>query len=157
MKLNVIISACISFLLLSSVPSQAGAQVPFKASFHGFAEPATPTDDPDVVEIVVPLRGVGTHLGKFDERLVHLLNVATGAFTGFAEWTAADGATFTTVFHGQLFPTNDPNVVGFNVTHTIVEGTGRFRGATGVFIGVNGRFNMVTGEDQGGYIGTISF
>src|SRR5262249_2396899 len=143
--------------LLLSVLLQAGSQVPFKATFHGFAEPPTKTDDPSVFEIVVPLQGVGTHLGKFDERLVHLLNFATGAFTGHADWTAANGDRFQTVFHGQLYPTSDPNVVTFEVTHTIVGGTGRFSGATGSFNGVNGRFNLVTGEDQGGYLGNISY
>jgi hypothetical protein len=147
---------CAAIMLLSGL-SQARSPVPFKATFHGFAEPATPTDDPNVFEIVVPLQGTGTHLGKFDERLVHLLNFSTGAFTGHADWTAADGDTFTTVFQGQLFPTDDPAVVSFEVTHTIVEGTGRFKGATGTFKGVNGLFNLVTGEDQGGYLGTISY
>jgi len=154
-KLNAIVSACTCVLLLSG-PSQAGSQVPFKARFHGFAEPATPTDDPGVVQIVVPLHGVGTHLGQFDEHLVHFLNVNTGAFNGYAEWTAANGDTFTTVFQGQLHPTNDPNLVSFEVTHTIVEGTGRFSNATGSFKGVDGLFNLATGEDQGGYLGTIS-
>ncbi len=140
-----------------SGPSKAGRSVPFKATFHGFAAAPTPTEDPDIIEIIVPLKGVGTHIGKFDELLVHYLNVVTGAFTGYAEWTAANGDTFTTVFHGQLYPTDDPVLVTFDVTHTIVGGTGRFSAATGTFEGVNGLFNLVTGEDQGGYLGTISF
>src|SRR5215470_13833936 len=143
-------------LLLLSALAQAGSQVPFKASFHGFAEPATPTDDPHVVEIVVPLQGTGTHIGNFQERLVHHLNLSTGAFTGHADWTAANGDTFRTVFHGQLHPTSDPAWVTFEVTHTVVGGTGRFVRVTGQFIGVNGRFNLVTGEDLGGYLGAIS-
>jgi hypothetical protein len=125
MKPSTTISASICFLLLSGL-SQADSSVPFKATFHGFAEPATPTDDPNVFDIVVPLQGTGTHLGKFDERLVHHLNFSTGAFTGHADWTAANGDTFTTVFSGQLHPTSDPDLVTFNVTHTIVGGTGRF-------------------------------
>jgi len=103
------------------------------------------------------LNGVGTHLGRFDELLTHHLNTQTGAFTGFAQWTAANGDTFTTVFSGQLYPTDDPALVTFEVTHTIVGGTGRFSNATGTFKGVDGLFNLVTGEDQGGYLGTISF
>jgi hypothetical protein len=156
MKRNTTISTSLCFLLLSAV-SQAGSSVPFKATFHGFAEPKTPTDDPEVFEIVVPLKGTGAHLGKFDELLVHHLNFTTGAFTGHADWTAANGDTFTTVFSGQLHPTGDPDLVTFDVTHTIVAGTGRFSGATGTFQGVNGLFNLATGEDQGGYLGTISY
>ena len=143
-------------LLLLPVLAQAGPRVPFKASFHGFAGPAAPTDDPQVVEIVVPLQGTGTHIGNFQERLVHHLNLSTGEFTGYADWTAANGDTFRTVFHGQLHPTSDPAWVTFEVTHTVVGGTGRFEGVTGQFFGVNGRFNLVTGEDQGGYLGDIS-
>ena len=81
----------------------------------------------------------------------------SGAFTRHADWTAANGDTFTTVFHGQLYPTDDPALLTFEVTHTVVDGTGRFNGATGSFTGVNGLFNLVTGEDSGGYLGTFSY
>ena len=154
MKTTTSVSIC--FLLLSGL-SQSGAPVPFKATFHGVALPKTPTGDPDVFEIVVPLQGTGTHLGKFNERLVHYINFATGAFTGHADWTAANGDTFTTTFEGQLFPTEDPEVVSFEVTHHIVSGSGKFEGATGTFEGINGRFNLTTGDDTGGYVGTISY
>ncbi len=156
MKLKTILFAGLCFLMLTHA-SQAGCRVPFIASFHGFAEPATPTDDPNVIEVVVPLRGVGTHIGKFRERLVHHINTQDFSFTGYADWTAANGDTFRTVFEGHLIPTDDPNVVTFEVTHTIVSGTGRFRRATGTFKGINGLYNFATGEDQGGYIGFISF
>ena len=142
---------------LSMSRAHAGHPVPFKATFHGFAEAATPTDDPDVFQIVVPLQGTATHLGKFDELLVHYINFSTYAFTGQAYWTAANGDTFTTVFEGQLYPTDDPALLTFDVTHTIVGGTGRFKEATGSFNGVNGLFNLATGEDLGGYLGTISY
>src|SRR6478752_8601569 len=110
MKLTTALSASVCLLFLPVVP-HAGNSVPFKATFHGFAEPAVPTGDPAVFEIVVPLQGTATHLGNFNERLVHLLNFDTGAFTGHADWTAANGDTFTTVFSGQLYPTDDPEVV----------------------------------------------
>ena len=148
----------ITLLLQPSITrAHAGHPVPFKATFHGFAAPATPTDDPDVFQIVVPLQGTATHLGKFDELLVHYINFSTYAFTGQAYWTAANGDTFTTVFHGQLYATDDPALLTFDVTHTIVEGTGRFSGATGSFNGINGLFNRDTGEDLGGYLGTFSY
>ena len=152
-----VLSIC---LLLLSGLSQAGDDRPFKATFHGFAEAPTDSGDPDFpTEVVVPLQGQATHLGKFDELLVHHINFLTGAFKGHADWTAANGDTFTTDFQGQLFPTDDPDVVTFEVTHTIRPGTGkgRFEGATGSFQGVNGLFNVATGEDQGGYEGTISY
>jgi hypothetical protein len=155
MKLKTLLSTCACMLLLSG-SLQAGSPVPFKARFHGFAEPPSAPDAENVIEIVVPLHGVGTHIGQFDERLVHLLDLDTGEFTGYAEWTAANGDTFTTVFHGHLVDIGDPQWVSFVVTHTIVGGTGRFKKATGTFDGLNGRYNLVTGEDQGEYLGTIT-
>src|SRR5690242_178691 len=114
-----LVSTSTCFLLLSAL-AQAGSPIPFKATFHGFADPASPPDEHNVVEIVVPLHGTGTHIGNFDERLVHQLNLSTGAFTGYADWTAANGDTFRTVFHGQLHPTADPAWVTFEVIHTVV-------------------------------------
>lgn len=39
----------------------------------------------------------------------------------------------------------------------LTGGTGRFEEATGTFEGVGGRFNVLTGEDVGGYAGRISY
>jgi hypothetical protein len=133
----------------------AGDQVPFKASFHGFAQAPVHIEG-SVFKVIVPLSGHGTHLGDFDEQLTHFIDFSTLEFTGFAVFTAANGDTFHTEFSGQLFPTDDADWLSFEVTHIIVGGTGRFAGATGILHGVNGRFNTVTGEDVGGYIGTIS-
>jgi hypothetical protein len=140
-------------------PVRAGDRVPFKATFHGFADlDYQPTGEENVFEIFVPLEGHGTHLGRYHIDLTHFLNVATGAFTGFAVFTAANGDTFTTNFSGQAYFPSDPNDpwATFDVHHTIVEGTGRFAECTGEFDGVNGRYNLVTGEDIGGYEGWIS-
>jgi hypothetical protein len=144
-------------LLLLSLPAVADAQVPFKANVHGFTVSQMPDPtDPTLLIIVVDLKGTGTHLGRFDEHLTHFFNPTTLAFTGFAVFTAANGDTFTTHFFGQGYTTDDPDWITFAVTHTIVEGTGRFKGASGSFVGVGGRYNLVTGEDMAGYVGTIS-
>jgi hypothetical protein len=143
-------------------PARAGDRVPFKATFHGFARfPYGATADPNVFEIFVALEGEGTHIGRFREDLTHYLNFATGEFTGFAIFTAANGDTFRTEFYGQVLgptpdPNDDPAWVTFEVFHTIVEGTGRFADAFGAFVGVDGRYNLETGEDIGGYKGWIS-
>jgi hypothetical protein len=70
--------------------------------------------------------------------------------------TSANGDAIYTVFYGQGYLTDDPEWITFDVFHTIVGGTGRFEGASGSFVGVGGRFNLVTGEDIAGYLGTIS-
>jgi hypothetical protein len=140
-------------------PARAGTRVPFKATFHGFAEfPYGTTPDPNVFEIFVPLEGQGTHLGRYHIDLTHLLDVTTGLFTGSAVFTAANGDTFTTHFSGQAYFPTDPDDpwATFDVHHTIVAGTGRFATAKGEFDGVGGRYNLVTGEDIGGYSGWIS-
>lgn len=144
------------FLLPLGV-SRAGDHMPFKATFHGFTTSITSTEDPHIFVVVVQLEGKATHLGRFDERLTHLIDFATLSFTGFAEFTAANGDAFYTRFFGQGFPDpNDADWITFDVTHTVVGGTGRFAGATGDFDGVDGRYNLVTGEDLGGYDGSIS-
>lgn len=150
----VVLSTCLTQL---AGPAQAGVERPFQGTFHGFAEAATPTDVPEVVEISIPLAGQATHLGKFDMVLVHHLNVVTLAFTGHTEWTAANGDRLYTTFIGQAYPSDDPAWITFDVTHTITGGTGRFEEATGTFEGVGGRFNVLTGEDVGGYAGRISY
>lgn len=155
MKRNTTLSVSICLLLLSGL-AQAGEAVPFKATFHGYAAGATALPS-GLVEVIVPLQGTATHLGKFDERLVHYIDLSTGMFSGYAEWTAANGDTLTTVFEGQLSPTDDPNWLTFEVTHVVVEGTGRFQRAEGAFKGINGFYNRVTGEDFGGYVGTLSY
>ena len=88
--------------------------------------------------------------------MTHHLNPTTGAFTGSAVLTAANGDGFTTEFQGEITSVADAaGWVTFDVFHTIAGGTGRFAGATGSFVGVDGRYNLVTGEDIGGYVGTI--
>ena len=145
-----VLSACL--LLLAGI-SRAGDERPFKAVVHGYAEEWPPTSN----IVYVDVAGEGTHLGKFTEVLRHDIDFSTGAFTGHAILQAANGDTFETEFAGQLYPTADPTLVTFDVVHTIVSGTGRFRGATGRFRGVDGLFNMLTGEDEGAYEGTISY
>jgi hypothetical protein len=147
----------LGLLLFTAVPGMADDQVPFKASLHGFAVSDIPTaDNPAIHVIGVELDRNATHLGRFHDDLTHLFNVETLAFTGFSTLTAANGDTFSTVFFGQGFLTDDPEWITFEVTHVIVGGTGRFTGASGTFVGVGGLFNLVTGEDIAGYLGTIS-
>lgn len=152
------LATLVSFCLLMTADiSRGGDEVPFKATFHGFASSFTPIPGTSIAEIVVPLAGQATHLGRFDELLTHYFDFATGSFVGFAEFTAADGSTFRTEFSGQAeSDPDDPDWISFDVYHTIVEGTGRFAGVPGSFDGVDGRFNLVTLEDLGGYDGTIS-
>src|SRR5262249_24859924 len=109
---------CAALMTLSALSRTDDAK-PFKATFHGLWEVPPPTDDSDVVEIVVPLHATATHLGEFDELFVHHLNLKTFAFTGYTEWTAANGDKLYTAFFGQAYPTDDPAWVTFDVTHTI--------------------------------------
>ncbi len=146
--------------LCLNAPLRAGDQVPFEASLHGFAVSNTPEPpecaDCPIHTIGVELDGHATILGRFHDDLLHHLNLQTLAFTGTSTLTTANGDSISTEFHGQLYPTDDPEWLTFDVFHTIIGGTGRFVGASGSFVGVAGRFNLVTGEDIAGYVGTIS-
>lgn len=164
--MNRLLLVALSVLATLALGAPVGAAdlVPFKATFHGFAKlPAKPI--PSIAGVVhqidVPLEGEGTHIGAFREDLTHFIDFTTSGFTGFAVFTAADGATFRTVFSGKILgptpdPADDPKWLTFHVTHTIVAASGRLTGMTGEFIGVDGRYHPDTGEDIGGYVGTIS-
>ena len=85
----------------------------------------------------------------------HRINTTDDSFTGTALFDFCNGNTFKTVFWGQLYPSSDPDWVTFLVQHIIIGGTGTFVNASGTFYGVDGNFNVVTGEDLGGYVGDI--
>jgi hypothetical protein len=151
--------SCLSLLLFSAL-SRAGDDRPFKANFHGFVESVTPPDGDGNYKVVIPLQGTATHLGKFNEYLTHHFNIASSFFYGDAKWAAADGSEFFTDFEGEITSLPDADGwVSFEVTHTIRPGSGkgRFIGAAGGFDGEHGRYNVFTGEDEGGYIGHISY
>jgi len=91
------------------------------------------TVDIDFVTLIMLVDGNGTghatHLGQFTYTYEFVVDLSTGNGVGSAEFTAANGDSFSTEI------TAISPVLGHVVEeHTIVAGTGRFAGASGSFI-----------------------
>jgi hypothetical protein len=98
------------------------------------------TADIDFVTLIMLVDGSGTgrakHLGQFTytyEFVVDLSSTGIGIGVGSAEFTAANGDSFSTTTTG-LGVTVAPGVDRVVEQHLIVGGTGRFAGASGSFI-----------------------
>jgi hypothetical protein len=111
-------------MVLSPKLARGGDSVPFKGSAVGAVVSATP--GPTGVLLRVLAEGQATHLGKFTREEVLLLNPATGAATGTAVFTAANGDQLFAAVAVQF--TSPTTVVG---TFNFTGGTGRFESATG--------------------------
>jgi hypothetical protein len=75
--------------------------------------------------------GLGTHTGKYTQSGMHEIDLTTGAIEGVFVTTASDGATLSGHYDGYIV-VNDDGSVGYFVTVSWDEGTGRFAGVTGV-------------------------
>jgi len=76
--------------------------------------------------------GVASHLGRFTYTyhfVVHVLSTGIAVGVGTAEFTAANGDSFSTEIAAESAGPQD-----ILEHHTIVGGTGRFAGASGTFI-----------------------
>jgi hypothetical protein len=136
--------------------SAAEPQTPFKGSFQ--AQENYVFD----LESVPPTRAVdgsgsghATHLGRFTMSYEHLVDLSRRAGVGSAHFIAANGDSIFTEITSQAAPTEAPGIVRVVEEHTIVEGTGRFAGATGSFI-LDRLVDTATGITSGSFVGTIA-
>jgi hypothetical protein len=114
-------------LASSAAPAK---QVPFKGSLQ-----ALETYDVQFPTLFVDGSGTGhaTHLGRFTYTFEFVVDLLTGIGVGSAEFTAANGDSFSTEVTGLGVPAETPGVNHVVEEHTIVGGTGRFAGASGSF------------------------
>ena len=132
------IAASIGLALLLSVtlvlPLSAGDQRPVAGQFSGSGVEVAQRC-PDALTIGFALDGVLSHLGRMAGGGTNCTEFTLGIgsvpiWDGIAIVTAADGSTLTLAYEGQQgAPTN--GVAPFSHSDTVVEGTGRFAGATG--------------------------
>jgi hypothetical protein len=80
---------------------------------------------------VTHVSGTATVLGHFDGVLSDRVNFDTGAFTGTGVFTMPDGSTITTAYFGQLLGAPVNGVSSFIEFHTVIDGTGKYDGASG--------------------------
>jgi hypothetical protein len=137
----------------------AGDQRSVNGQFTAQAGPAEPRCGDDLT-LGFEIRGVASHLGAMTGTGSNctawtLATSAVAIWDGLATFVAADGSTLNTVSEG----TQDAPVAGvaaFEATHTIIGGTGRFAGASGLWI-VTGTIDFTTGAVSGQAAGRLSY
>jgi hypothetical protein len=119
-------------LILSTIPSSAGSQVPFNSTLSLVAQPATTNPCPSgTFRLQISGGGHATHMGAITDSQGHCQNPLTGAFTdGQYVFTTVGGDTVFGSYSGQLIPAAG-NTFAIQGQFTITGGTGRFSGATG--------------------------
>ena len=119
-------------LILVSVTSWAGSQVPFKATLSLVAQPATSNRCPSGTFLLqISGGGHATQMGAITDSQGHCQNPVTGAATdGEYVLTTVSGDTIFGSYSAQLIPAAG-NTFSIQGQFTITGGTGRFSGATG--------------------------
>lgn len=156
------IAALCALLLAAALAAPVGAagQRPMTGQFTAQAGPATPRCGPDALTLGFEIRGTASHLGSLTGTGSNcteftLATNAVAVWDGLATFVAADGSTLSSTSEG----TQDAPVAGravFAITHTISGGTGRFAGATGVWL-VTGVIDFTTGGVAGQVAGWVSY
>jgi hypothetical protein len=126
-----------SALLLSValvLPVSAGDQRPVLGQFEGSGVEVSQRC-PDALTIGFAIDGTVSHLGRMTGGGSNCTEFTLGTgpvpiWDGIAILTAADGSTLTLAYEGQQGPPTN-GVALFSHSDTVVDGTGRFAGATG--------------------------
>jgi hypothetical protein len=112
----------------------------------------------DFVTLIMLVDGSGTgkasHLGRFAYTYEFVVDLSTGIGVGSAEFTTANGDSFSTTITALGVPSGTPGVNHVVEKHTIVGGTGRFAGASGSFtldrlVGTTSTTNLSEGTVDG--------
>jgi hypothetical protein len=145
--------------LLAAVPltvAHAKEQVPFKGTLDGDYTVVVNPGPPPIGTFEGSGAGKATHLGNFTYEFPHEVNfgelppLGMGTYT----FTAANGDTIVADFVGFSTPV-EPGVVLVEEVAVIVDGTGRFAGATGS-ITITRLVDQVNRTTIGSFTGTIS-
>jgi hypothetical protein len=134
-----------------SAPLAAKHEVPFHGTIETVENPST-----GFPIVHKTLEGVGqaTLLGRFTMIMQGTINLLTRTGSGSAEFVAADGSRIQTNVAGAATPTGIPNQLRIVEVFTVVTGTGRFAGVTGV-ITLDRLLDMVTSVSDGTLSGML--
>jgi hypothetical protein len=157
------IAASIGLALLLSVtlvlPVSAGDQRPVNGQFEGSGVEVAQRC-PDALTIGFAINGVLSHLGRMTGGGTNCTEFTLGTesvpiWDGIAIVTAADGSTLTLAYEGQQgAPTN--GVATYSHEDTVIDGTGRFAGATGELT-ISGLIDFADLTVTGSVSGWISY
>jgi hypothetical protein len=137
----------------TSCVAEAAEEVPFKGTLQA-------VETVDVSQFPIGIvtgsgSGYATHLGDYTVTYEFVVNVETLTGDGTMHFVAANGDSLVAEVTGASgSPTEDPDVIGGPIVWTIVDGTGRFAGATGEFI-EDSLLNLVTGVRTSTFDGFI--
>jgi hypothetical protein len=149
--------AAAALVALGFAPSlRADDQVPFKGSFDLLVLAVTQLD-PTHLRFDAEAHVLATHLGKAQGPGFFVLDLMTLDYFGEATWVAANGDAVFLAFVGQFIPTATPGLFDSVATFEIVDGTGRFAGASGG-ASVGGQFDAITSSAPAPlpFVGTVS-
>ena len=147
-------------LLASSAPAFADSARPMLGQISLTVVQAEPRCGPDALTLGLTGVGNATHLGSMSGSATNcteftLATEAVDTWDGIATYVAADGSTLTTSYAGsQQAPV--AGAASAETTHTVIAGTGRFAGATGLWT-IRGQINFVSGTFTGSLSGWISY
>lgn len=112
----------------ASTEAGNGTDLPFKGSFtlktHAI-------ETPPILRIFGDEEGTASHLGHFTATSLDVVDQPTNTSTGTFDFIAANGDRLRTTTVGVENSFTPPNISHVTLNGTIVDGTGRFAGATG--------------------------
>lgn len=122
----------LALVLLFNFPVAGGQLVPFKAVIDTAPVVVGPCG-PTCLQLEIGGEGQATYLGRTEIQGPSQVDVLAATQTGISTFSAANGDTFVIAFEGTVefsgpLPT-DP--VTFEGKWEVIDGTGRFEGATG--------------------------
>jgi hypothetical protein len=109
--------------------AMAGTHLPFKGTISGTTNAEI---DFPVLTLFSEAEGVASHLGHFKASFVNAGLLGNPETSGTWKFTAANGDALAATIHSVADP-RGPLSSEVTTEATIVEGTGRFAGATGTF------------------------
>jgi hypothetical protein len=115
---------------LIALPAAAGDSVGFRAVFQTVPVP-TGSCGPGCIVLEIGGTGQATHMGRTEIAGPSQVNVPDAQQTGTSTLTGADGDTITIEFAGSVI-FEGPDTVTFQGEWSVIAGTGRFTGASGL-------------------------
>jgi hypothetical protein len=126
----------------------------FKGALDGQLTSSTPISGTPVLARITDATGHAARFGKLIVTITHLRNTATAGEDGTYVFTTAKGDTLRASFTGTgTFIVN--GVITITDTATVIDGTGRFAGATGSFQ-VTRVYTDATGQFTASFTGVIT-
>ncbi len=138
----------------------AGNQRPMAGGFTIGVVPAEQRCGPAALTLGFEGTGIATHLGAFTGGGTNcttfgFITSDVPIYDGIATFVAADGSTVTTHYSGtQRAPV--AGIAAVEATHIVVDGTGRFAGASGVWESA-GTIDFATGTSSATLSGWVSY